>query len=494
MSSSRRRFLSQTSLVAATALGFPSLSRSGEPGATQPGAKPRHIIHMVADGMSMGTLTLSDHFSWLLRQRGLRWMELCQRPETVFGWVNMRSLNSLVTDSSAASSSWGSGSRVVNGVVNRLPDGRDLRPLYSVLDEAGWKRGLVTTTEITHATPAGFVANASSRDTAEVISAQYLVRKVDVLLGGGRKFFDPAWRKDKRDLRGDFRAHGYCVMDRASDLAAAPLSQRWLGTFASSHLPFTLDHIADPELMASVPTLARMTQAALAKLEREDRFILQVEGGRVDHGAHNCDIVAALRDQVAFDEALEVCVEFQRRVPDTLLIVTTDHGTGNPGLNGTGSAYKESSPLFANTLQVNRSFPEMIRQIERNPTSAGVKRVVSEAAGYRVPEAKAAALAEFLMKKGKPVYDAMNSVTAQLGQLLANHLGVGWASGSHTADYVPLLARGPGSGQFRGFLPNTDVFHNYVALAGVDFKNPEVPLTAETAPSASEVEPVESFV
>ena len=493
MSSSRRRFFRQTSFVAATALGFPGLGRSAERSAVQAGARPRHIIHMVADGMSMGTLTLSDHFSWLLRERGLRWMELCQRPETVFAWVNMRSLNSLVTDSSAASSSWGSGSRVVNGVVNRLPDGRDLRPLYSVLDEAGWKRGLVTTTEITHATPAGFVANASSRDTAEVISAQYLARKVDVLLGGGRKFFDPLWRKDKRDLRADFAAHGYVVMGRAADLAAAPLDRRWLGTFANSHLPFTLDHIASPDLLANIPTLARMTQAALAKLEREDRFILQVEGGRVDHGAHNCDIVASLRDQVAFDEALDVCLEFQRRVPETLLIVTTDHGTGNPGLNGTGSAYKESSPLFANTLQVSRSFPEMLRLIERNPTAAGVRRVVLESTGYRVPESKAVALAEFLAKKGKPVYDAMNSVTAQLGQLMANHLGVGWASGSHTADYVPLLACGPGSDQFRGFLPNTSVFHNYVSLAGVDFRNPEMPLLVEAAPAASDVEPAEGF-
>ena len=68
----------------------------------------------------------------------------------------MRSLNSLVTDSAAASTSWGSGSRVKNGTLNILPDGRRLRPLCTVFGEAGWARGLVTTTEITHATPAGF--------------------------------------------------------------------------------------------------------------------------------------------------------------------------------------------------------------------------------------------------------------------------------------------------------------------------------------------------
>ena len=81
---------------------------------------------MVADGMSAGTLTCADHFSQILRKRGLTWMQLYNRPGTESGLMNMRSLNSLVTDSSAASSSWGSGSRIVNGTVNILPDGAGL--------------------------------------------------------------------------------------------------------------------------------------------------------------------------------------------------------------------------------------------------------------------------------------------------------------------------------------------------------------------------------
>jgi alkaline phosphatase len=493
MSSSRRRFLKQTGWLSASALGLASVPRSAASVAEPSEAKPRHIIHLVADGMSVGTLTLADHFSRLVRQRGLRWVELCRRPEAALGWVNMRSLNSLVTDSSAASSSWGSGSRVVNGMVNRLPDGRDLRPLYSVFEEAGWKRGLVTTTEITHATPAGFAANAS-RDDAQLIAAQYLDRKIEVLLGGGSKFFDPAQRKDQRDLRAEYRAQGYVVMQRAPELAAAPLNQRWLGTFAGGHLPFTIDHIADKELLARVPTLVEMTRLALKKLEREDRFLLQVEGGRVDHAAHNCDIAAALRDQLAFDEALEVCLEFQRRAPETLLIVTTDHGTGNPGLNGAGARYKDSCPLFAHVLQINQSCAVIHGRLEKAGSAGEVQRILREATGYQAPAEKAAMLLPFLAKKGKAVYDQMNSSMAQLGQLLANHVGVGWAGGAHTADYVPLLALGPGAARFRGFLQNTDVFRHYVALGGIDFRNPEAPLMAEAGPAAGETEGAEDWV
>jgi len=80
-----------------------------------------------------------------------------------------------------------------------------------------------------------------------------------------------------------------------------------------------------------------------------------------------------------------------------------------------------------------------------------------------------------------------------LGQLLANHLGVSWTGGAHTADYVPLLAIGPGAERFRGFLQNVEVFRHYLALAGVDYRNPEAPLMAETGPSASDVENVAAY-
>ena len=203
---SRRTFFSESALLAASAVPFTHLEAEAALKPRRAGQRPSQIIHLVADGMSMGTLTCADYLSQLTRQRGLTWMKLAQSPAAHIAWMNMRSLNSIVTDSSAASSSWGGGSRIVNGAVNVLPDGRHLRTLYSLFGEAGWKRGLVTTTEITHATPAGFASNQDSRGDAEGIAAQYLERRIDVLLGGGRKFFEAKDRKDKRDLKGEFRA------------------------------------------------------------------------------------------------------------------------------------------------------------------------------------------------------------------------------------------------------------------------------------------------
>jgi alkaline phosphatase len=328
-----------------------------------------------------------------------------------------------------------------------------------------------------------------------------------VLLGGGRKFFEPASRLDQRDLRADFRQAGYALFDdRAALLATTATDQPWLGTFAKSHLPFTVDQRNDPKLQAAVPTLAEMTAAALRRLEREEHFILQVEGGRVDHAAHLNDAAGTFHDQIAFDEAIDVCLDFQSRHPDALIVVTTDHGTGGPALNGAGKDYTQSIPLFQNLSKVRCSFAALIEQItgvvdldggayqraggeSRRQASAGqVAELIRAATDYSAPARHVARLCQFFAQQGDALYDLMNSGTAQLGQLLGNHVGVGWTSLNHTSDYVPILALGPGAERFRGFLQNVDVFRHYTQLAGIDFKNPELPLMAESGPGAATVE------
>jgi alkaline phosphatase len=494
MSVTRRGFVKGLSLSAVPWLGFPHVIGARESGAATPGEKPRRIIHIVADGMSTGTLTCADHFSLLDRERNLAWIQLQRRPETVLAWVDMRSLNSLVTDSAAASSSWGSGSRVANGAVNWLPDGRALRPLYSLFADQSWKRGLVTTTEITHATPAGFATHVSDRDKAEDIAAQYLEQKIEVLIGGGQKFFDQRRRKDKRDLFGEFKAQGYTLCRTANELRSSPADQRCLGVFTPSHLPFAIDLVHDNKQRAVISTLAEMTRIALDHLHRESRFILQVEGGRVDHASHNCDIAAAIHEILSLDEAIEVCLEYQLKVPETLIVLTVDHGNGNPGLNGSGDSEGSDNRLIAHLKQAQKSFPEILKPLSRLSDPEKIRNRLLETTGYDVSLEKAGLFADVLQKRTHALNDSLKSISAQLGQLLGNYYGIGWASGAHTSDYVPLLAIGPGAERFRGFLKNTDVFDHYLALAKIDFHNPQLPLTSETQPAAAKVEDIASYL
>jgi alkaline phosphatase len=444
--------------------------------------------------MSQGTLSCAEHLSQLTRGRGLEWMKLYCDSAAVSGVMNVRSLNSLVTDSAASSSAWGSGSRVINGTLNMLPDGRELTPLYELLREAGWKRGLVTTTEITHATPAGFAVSVPKRSQAEKIASQLLERRIEVLLGGGSRFFTPNSRSDGRDLSAESAAGGYQVVRTKDDLTAAAADKPWFGTFSAGHLPFTLDYSFEPQWRATIPTLAEMTTAALQKLKREEHFILQVEGGRVDHAAHLNDAAGAFHDQIAFDDALAVCLLFRREHPDTLLVITTDHGTGNPGLNGTGKGYGLSSSIFRQITRIRHSHEWMLRRIyglpegdsedmlEVEPSTtglvepAGLARIVEFATGFSVSETQAAQLHRFFAGRGDALYGLANNGEFQLAQFMANHTGIGWTSLAHTSDFVPLVALGPGSEHFRGLVENVAVFRHYTQLAGVDFQNPSLPI------------------
>ena len=509
----RRTFLSRAGLAAAAASGAPHIGRSAEALLAQPGQTPAKIIQIVSDGMSMGTLTCADALSHLLRKKGLSWINLLRDNATRQGLVCTRSLNSMVTDSSAASSAWGSGSRVVNGTLNMLPDGRKLRPLYPLFAEKSWARGLVTTAEVTHATPAGFAVSVGSRGDAPQIALQYFDQKIDVMLGGGRPAFVAKTRPDKRDLHAEFAAAGYAVVNDKAGLAAAPLDKPLLGTFADGHLPYTIDHLADPALVASVPTLAELTQAALARLENREHFILQVEGARIDHAAHNSDAPAALRDQIALDEAIDVCLDFQKRHPDTLIVMTTDHGNSNLGLNGAGSGYNASSKVFANVAGVKMSLPMILKLIEKTGKMQAVKppekeddapsaeptkftgavetieglaidpkkvqEILKEVAGYEVSDRRSKWFVSTIAGQTPPLYKQMDTAISQLGQLMANHLGIGWTGNTHTSDYVPVLAIGPGAEKFLGYHDNTDFFGIYTGLVGIDFKNPSVPLLAD---------------
>ncbi|MHA3770791.1 alkaline phosphatase [Verrucomicrobiota bacterium sgz303538] len=544
---SRRSFLSRAGLVAASTgvVSAPYIARSADALSLSPGQKPGRIIHIVSDGMSMGTLTCSDHFAQIHNKQGLSWVRLFTDPTAHQGLMNTRSLNSLVTDSAAASCAWGSGSRVVNGALNVLPNGTRLTPIYELFRQQGWARGLVTTAEITHATPAGFAAAVKSRGDSTEIAEQYLEREIDVLLGGGRPFFDPAKRKDKRDLRGEFAKAGYTVVGNLAELQKAPTDTRLLGLFADSHLPYTIDHLADAKLKATVPTIAEMTKAALARLERHEHFILQVEGARIDHAAHNSDAAAAIRDQIALDEAIDICLEFRKRHPDTLIVITTDHANSNLGLNGMGGGYRHSSQRFAALAEIKASYPEILKRLQKvgekiqvpsipsdvedqlnipDPMAKAVPAAVSkddddskytaavklssalrvdpkaivdiiaDTTGYKMSARKAGLFARVLAGDYQALYDQMNSTTTQLGQLVANRIGIGWTGNTHTADFCPVVAVGPGAERFAGFIQNTDIFTHYTSLAGIDFKNPSMPLIAEEAgPDASAIEHIAQY-
>lgn len=465
-------FLGSGALAGCASSGAPA--RNGQPPAAAAlgdvEGSAKNVIFLVSDGMSMGAFTAADHMLRRREDRRANWARLYEEERVDHrGLMDMASRDSIVTDSAAAASSWGCGHRINNGAVNQDPEGNDLRTICEIFRDAGKSTGLVSTARVTHATPAGFAANVPERGMEDEIAAQYLERGYDLILGGGSRHFDPEEREDGRDLFAAFSEEDYHVIRLREELLGLSRDARpVLGTFFDTHVPYTIDHVNTPRYQREVPTLAEMTEVALERLsENEDGFILQVEGGRVDHAAHSNDTAGLVFDQIAFDDAIGVVLEFVEGRDDTLVLITTDHGNANPGLNGIGAGYRDSNEMFDRIGEMQYSNNWVLDGLDEESSVREIQERVEEAWRFGIRQDEAETLQASLRGEFEAVYRARSAPSAVLSAIQANYTAVNWVGSMHTADYVELAGLGPGSEALPGFVRNTDLFELMVHVAGV---------------------------
>ncbi len=415
----------------------------------------RNIIFLVSDGMSIGTLTMADLLLQRKEGRPSHWLQLYRSQRVVRALMDTASADSLVTDSAAASSAWGGGARVNNNALNIGPDGRRNRPILQKFKDAGKAVGCVTTVPITHATPAGFCVNNEHRSNMEEIALQYLGLRFDVMMGGGAEIFSFSQRKDKRDVFKEFRQQGYQLARTRREMLALQPGQPILGTFYEDGLPYTLDCANDPLLNDRIPSLAEMTAKAIAIMqENRQGFVLQVEGGKVDWAAHANDIGALLYDQIAFDDAVKVAMDFAQKDKHTLVIITTDHGNANPGLFKGDKADEN----FARISSFKHTNHWILQGVDRSFNSWRLIERIRAAQGILISRDEADALLKFYdQRSGLPPYDPRKLPFRELAQIQSAHTSVGWAGTDHSADFVELAMYGPGSELLPAFVKNTDL-------------------------------------
>lgn len=463
-----RRHLLKGSLAGSAAAVLSSVSQArGQSQAGRSAKKPRGIIFMVSDGMSQGVLSMTEAFSQQTRNKGTTWWNLLSNPGATHGLMDTPSSSSLVTDSAAASSAWSSGKRVPNGQINVDANGKQLESIGETLkkEKGNIRLGLVSTASITHATPAGFAAAVKNRGREDLIAPQYLDR-VDVILGGGDNFFSGKARKDKKDLFEMFEKSGYGVARTRGDLKNQR-AEKLLGTFYNGHLPYTIDWNEDQELQKRVPTLSEMTEAALQRfLTKDDPFLLQVEGARIDHAAHKNDIGAILREQMAFDDAIAKVLAMTEAHDDILIVLTSDHGNANPGLNGTGARYSQTNEHFERIAKIRGSAERFLREWNgKTGRSSEMVSKVEEFYGFKPTQKEAGAICDRI--EGREVVEwshQLSNPVGLLGQIVGNVTGVGWTGICHTADPTQLTAYGPGAGQFSGLVRNDSVRDRFLGL------------------------------
>jgi alkaline phosphatase len=153
-----------------------------------------------------------------------------------------------------------------------------------------------------------------------------------------------------------------------------------------------------------------------------------------------------------------------------------------------GEDYAKSNQLFRNLLSIRQSVPEIAKKVLLTETPEAYAKAMFEATGYLISTRRRELLEPFLKKKGYALFEVMASDAAAVGQVLANHTGIGFTSTAHTSDLVPILSRGPGALAFRGMVQNTDVFERYLGFAGVGFRNRQESLVAEYVPDPESAE------
>ncbi|MXN90607.1 alkaline phosphatase [Flavobacterium sp. Sd200] len=468
----RRKFFRNGSLFTLGTTLFSPISSSAnilDLGISNKNKKAKNIIFMVSDGMSTGTLNMADLYLNRKTGKGSNWIQLYKDQRVAMALMDTASASSIVTDSSAGSSSWGGGVRVKNGVLNVGPNGEKYMPIWQKFKKAGKMAGCVTTVPITHATPAGFCVNNNSRNAQEDIAVDYLNLGFDIMMGGGDKYFNAATREDKKDMYAAYKAKGWQVVRNRKEMMAAENNKQILGVFADDALPYNLDRTNDKNLTDATPTLAEMAQKAIDRMKNhKNGFVLQIEAGKVDWGAHANDIGALLYDQVAFDEAVKVAIDFAEKDKETLVIITTDHGNANPGV-----IYgKDANANFDSIQNYTHTNEWVLNSIKPNFTVAQVRELTEAMNNKAVSEEDAKTILTYydgLHKEDGGLYNYKKLPFKAYAQIQQKSNSVGWISMDHSADYVNLAMFGPGSELLKPFVKNTDL--HYLMLQAAEVEN-----------------------
>ena len=428
----------------------------------------KNCIFLVVDGMGRGTLSIANDYSKNHLGRELNWIRLLKNKYVISSTQNTASANSLVTDSAAAGSAWGCGQRIANGRINVTENGEHLNPLFSKAKKQGKAIGLVTTTRITHATPASFVSSVEDRDDEVSIAKQYLKKEIDVLIGGGARYF----KNDNDALLGAYSKAGYAYASTSDKLIKDRYASKLLGLFSESHIPYAIDR-KHSRRYDHVPTLEAMFRIALSNLsQRQSGFCLQVEAGRVDHAGHAQDMAALIEEQLEFDRLIPIALDFVEEQPDTLLIITTDHGTGGCQLNGYGESYSGTNETMESISKIKASY-EFIAEELNHPKNLN-KQLFKSLLNIDLKDKDLSVIQSMLDKQyrifpfgyrhsGSEPFQGFKRdyLAANLGSYFesyfAEHMGLAWTSDAHTSELVDLIALGPGSDLIPQYIENYEL-------------------------------------
>jgi len=391
------------------------------------------------------------------------------------GDVKVHMANSIIPGSAAASTAMatghkttvrflGVGPRTDDLLTDFVPTADPYAPVASILEAAkltGRATGLVATSRITHATPAGFACHIHDRGLDNEIMEHMVYNNIDVVFGGGARHLLPSgetyttsfgdtwrgYRTDGENLLTVLRNRGYAFVDSKDGMNAVSCGKVW-GLFDDSHMEADIDRAM---FYPTQPSLAEMTSKAIEILSQDPNgFFMMVEGSQVDWAGHANDPVYMVTDFLAFDDAVGVAYDFAQRDGKTLVIVLPDHNTGGMAIG----QYRNDDHYTAVSIE------ELVEPLKKmQVTSTGLARFFGN---YTSEDIKSAVATYWGIELSGEDMDEIMADMPKVGPSYAvakvvskNHTIIGWTTHQHNAETVPLWAYGPGKPS--GLIDNTEI-------------------------------------
>ena len=468
--------------------------------ATPSDAKARNVIVFLGDGMSIPTIAAAHIFagqklgkdgeSYRLSFENMPYTALSRTYETDSQTPDSAgTMTAIMTGSKTKAGFIGISQKALRGDC-ASSRGEELVTLLELAEAAGQSTGSITTTRITHATPAATYGHLPERDwevDAEIPKKEQEAGCVDfarqlvdfpigdgleVAMGGGRTEFmlptqrDPEYdglpgqRLDGQDLVAEWQKKpGAAYVWNAQQFAAIDVArtQHLLGLFEPSHMQFEHDRPTDK---SGEPSLAQMPATAIKVLQKNQKgFFLMVEGGRIDHAHHAGNAYRALSDTVAFADAVQAALDLTD-AKDTLIVVTADHShtltfsgypvRGNPimGKVHGGSDFEGGGNDLARD---QLGLPYTTLGYANGPGYPGATDRQAEGPKtypHNYSSAK-------VLKNGRPNLTDVDTENPDYMQ----ESPIPFKSESHGGEDVAIFARGPGSTAFHGEIEQNVIYH-----------------------------------
>lgn len=450
----------------------------------------KYVFYFIGDGMGTNQVLGTEmYLSELKGEIGVTPLLFAQFPNSAIA-TTFSAFNG-VTDSAAGGTALATGNKTKNGAIGVTKDlSTEANSVASWAKDNGYRVGVSSSVTIDHATPASFYAHEGDRGSSYNIGLDLIKANFDFYAGSD--FDDPTNRKESRkdgksyeslyDLTqkaGYTLARGYKDYQKKAKKAEKMIlfQKEEASQKDRSAIPYAIDR------KKGDMTLAEITRAGINFLSKEDSkgFFLMVEGGKIDWACHANDAATTFHEVIDFNEAIKVAYEFYEQHPDeTLIVVTADHETGGMILGNGAYALnlqalrgqKVSEGEFTSVLN------DMRRKYKNQVSWEVIQAVLKDYFGFwdtvklnKRHEDQLKAIYEKSFSNQpvdleKNLYQQNEPLAGAAKRILNQIAMVSWASGSHSAGYVPVFAIGAGAEAFNGQIDNTEIPIKIAEAAG----------------------------